>query len=98
MIQQPVITANRLKTRQRKALLLTEQTLKAELPNALGMSASATSFYLMDDAGPAQARSGGISQDRTPLTSAGAGTYSVRRSEFHLAMTYQHQLCGECYG
>jgi hypothetical protein len=92
------LTPRQIKIRQRRAIAAVETILRGELPNALGMSAQATSLYLVDEGNPtgraAHRNPGQPLDDPTPVRDI----TPVKGSLFHLATTYQHQLCGESSG
>ncbi|HVI91150.1 MAG TPA: hypothetical protein VM659_22820, partial [Dongiaceae bacterium] len=92
------LTPRQIKIRQRRAIAAVETILRGELPNALGMSAQATSMYLVDEGNPT-GRPAHKDMEQ-PIRDPGSvrDIAPVKGSSFHLATIYQHQLCGESSG
>jgi hypothetical protein len=96
------LTPRQIKIRQRRAVAAVETILRGELPNALGLSALATDFFLVDDTGGHGGQVRGKTRkdmtDAPPPAPMVPELAPVKSSPFHLATTYQHQLCGESRG
>lgn len=103
MWQPTQLTPRQIKLRQRRAIAAIEAILRSELPNTLGMSAQATSLYLIDGSHPRgrpEPNEIGLPV-REPAEMgdlAPADVTPVKGSSFHLATIYQQQVSGESSG
>lgn len=92
------LTPRQIKIRQRRAVAAVEAILRGELPNGLGMSAQATALYLVDDTGTPGGKPRKDAVEAPAPAAIVPEIAPVKASPFHLATTYQHQLCGESRG